>query len=629
MKYANIREGIFLERPNRFIAYVSLDGRREKVHVKNTGRCRELLQEGVTVWLEKSGNPSRSTAYDLVAVKKGSRIVNMDSTAPNKAAEEWLRAGGLYPDVEEVRPECTFGKSRFDFRLRLGAGASEGAGAEASESEKKKKETVWVEVKGVNLERDHAALFPDAPSERAVKHVEELVEARKEGYGAVLLFVVQMEGIKRFLPNMETQPEFAEALLRAQAAGVRILAMGCEVKADEMRISYEIPVLLPSLAQEQPLPEDTVTAVPDAEPPCTVPSHAAASYTAADIAPRLLPWYDEHKRQLPWRMSPTPYRVWISEIMLQQTRVEAVKPYFERFMEALPDIPALAAVSEERLLKLWEGLGYYSRARNLKKAACEIMERFSGVMPETVEELLTLPGIGPYTAGAISSIACGRPAPAVDGNVLRVMARLFMDGRDMANQTVKRSVEAELSAAIPTDRPGDFNQAMMEIGAMVCLPNGAPHCEECPLSAICMAHAAGKELDYPKKAPKKERTVDEKTVLVILDEKKAAFRKRPDTGLLAGLYELPSLEGKKKQAEVLTLMKEKGLNPIRIRKLPAAKHVFTHKEWHMTGYAVWVDELEPYEGGWEGLIFADRRGLDGIPVPSAFAAYMEYVKRNL
>ena len=170
---------------------------------------------------------------------------------------------------------------------------------------------------------------------------------------------------------------------------------------------------------------------------------------------------------------------------------------------------------------------------------------------------------------------------------------------------------------------------MMEIGAMVCLPNGAPHCGECPLAEVCMAHEEGRELDYPKKAPKKQRTVEEKTVLVILDERKAAFRKRPDTGLLAGMYELPALEGKKKQAEVLGLMKEKGLNPIRIRKLPAAKHIFTHKEWHMTGYAVWVDELEPYEGGWEGLIFADRRDLDEIPVPSAFAAYLDYVKSNM
>ncbi|HJC57785.1 MAG TPA: A/G-specific adenine glycosylase [Candidatus Eisenbergiella intestinipullorum] len=586
MKYHNIREGIFLERPNRFVAYVLLDGKREKVHVKNTGRCRELLQEGTPVYLEPCSGASRSTAYDLVAVKKGDRIVNMDSAAPNKAAEEWLRAGGLYADVREVRPECTFGSSRFDFRLRVGGPEEE--------------RTVWVEVKGVNLEQEGTALFPDAPSRRAVKHVEELAEAKKGGDGAVLLFVVQMEGIVRFMPNVQTQPEFAAALLAAKKAGVDILAMGCRVTEDGMELSDRIPVVLP-----------------------------AEKGSASHIASRLLPWYDEHKRQLPWRTHPTPYRVWVSEIMLQQTRVEAVKPYFERFMQELPDIAALAGVPQERLLKLWEGLGYYSRARNLKKAACEIMERFDGKMPEEAEELLTLPGIGPYTAGAISSIACGRPAPAVDGNVLRVMARLCMDERDMQSQAVKRSVEADLASVIPKDRPGDFNQAMMEIGATVCLPNGAPRCESCPLSGICMAHEAGRELDYPKKAPKKARVVEERTVFVILDEKKAAFRKRPDNGLLAGMYELPSVEGKKKQAEALSLLKEKGLAPIRIRKLPAAKHIFTHREWHMTGYAVWVDGLEPYEGGWEGLVFSDRSRVDELPVPSAFSAYLDYVKRNL
>ena len=170
---------------------------------------------------------------------------------------------------------------------------------------------------------------------------------------------------------------------------------------------------------------------------------------------------------------------------------------------------------------------------------------------------------------------------------------------------------------------------MMDIGATVCLPNGAPRCGFCPFAGICMAHTEGREQDFPKKAPKKKRTVEEKTVFVLLDEKKAAFRKRPAAGLLAGMYELPSAEGKKKQAEALSFLKEKGLHPIRIRKLPAARHIFTHKEWHMTGYAVWVDELEPYEGGWDGLIFADRDGLDRIPVPSAFAAYLDYVKRNL
>ena len=347
------------------------------------------------------------------------------------------------------------------------------------------------------------------------------------------------------------------------------------------------------------------------------------------IAPALLDWFRRNRRSLPFRDDPTPYHIWVSEIMLQQTRVAAALPYYERFVRELPDIPALAACPPERLDKLWEGLGYYRRVHSMQKAAQLVCRQYGGLLPASYDALLALPGIGPYTAGAIASIGFGLAVPAVDGNVLRVFARLYNDGGSITEPAVKKRFTARVMEHQPPDAPGDYNQALMELGATVCLPNGAPHCGECPLAEVCMAHEEGRELDYPKKAPKKQRTVEEKTVLVILDERKAAFRKRPDTGLLAGMYELPALEGKKKQAEVLGLMKEKGLNPIRIRKLPAAKHIFTHKEWHMTGYAVWVDELEPYEGGWEGLIFADRRDLDEIPVPSAFAAYLDYVKSNM
>ena len=204
MKYKDIVKGTFIERPNRFIAYVEIDGRQEKVHVKNTGRCRELLQKGVTVYLEKSGNPGRKTAYDLVAVEKGGLLVNMDSAAPNLAAGEWLASGGLLAPVKLIKPECTYGNSRFDFYV---------------ESEAVK---MWLEVKGVTLETQRTALFPDAPSLRALKHVEELIQAKENGYEAGILFVVQMEGIRRFTPNWETQPAFAQALERAQEAGVAI-----------------------------------------------------------------------------------------------------------------------------------------------------------------------------------------------------------------------------------------------------------------------------------------------------------------------------------------------------------------------------------------------------------------------
>ena len=195
------------------------------------------------------------------------------------------------------------------------------------------------------------------------------------------------------------------------------------------------------------------------------------------IVKPLLAWYDKGRRILPWRESPTPYHVWVSEIMLQQTRVEAVKPYYDRFMQELPDIEALAKVDEEKLLKLWEGLGYYNRARNLKKSAEKIVIDYEGQMPDSYEELVKLTGIGSYTAGAIASIAFGKPYPAVDGNVLRILARLRLDERDILDAGVKRAVETELLQVIPKDRPGDFNQALMELGAVVCVPNGMPKCD--------------------------------------------------------------------------------------------------------------------------------------------------------
>ena len=580
MQYKSIENAVFLERPNRFIAYVELNGKREKVHVKNTGRCRELLQEGTEVYLEKSDNPARTTAYDLVAVKKGDRVVNMDSAAPNAAAGEWLRQGGLHADTQQVKAEVRFGKSRFDFWVRT------------------EQKECWVEVKGVNLEKENVALFPDAPSERALKHVEELIAAAQQGYEAVLLFVVQMTGICRFEPNRETQPEFADALVRAKAAGVQILAKGCEVHPDRMVISYDIPVMLDEEEQS--------------------------------IAPLLLNWYDCNRRILPWREEPSPYRVWVSEIMLQQTRVEAVKPYFERFIARFPDISSLAKAPEEELLKLWEGLGYYNRVRNMKKAALEVMEHFGGEMPRRPEELLQLTGIGSYTAGAVASIANGIAVPAVDGNVLRVLARYRGDARDMANLKVRNSVEEYVQEQIPADRPGDFNQALMEIGAMVCLPNGTPKCENCPLHENCQAFRLGKQLEFPMKAAKAKRTVEAKTILLIQDGKKTAIRKRPDKGLLAGMYEFPSLEGKKTAEEVLNFLKDKGLDVIRIQELPAAKHIFTHKEWHMTGFAVRVDELKPFQGEWNGIFFADKEeSEEKYPIPSAFSAFTKYLKIRL
>ena len=338
----------------------------------------------------------------------------------------------------------------------------------------------------------------------------------------------------------------------------------------------------------------------------------------------LLRWYDGNKRILPWREKPTPYRVWVSEIMLQQTRVEAVKPYYERFMRALPEVAALSDAPEETLLKLWEGLGYYNRVRNLQKAARVVMECHGGEMPADFDALLALPGIGNYTAGAIASIAYGIPKPAVDGNVLRVLARVRADGRCISDEKVRRAVEAELEKAMPKDRPGDFNQAMMEIGACVCVPNGQPHCEQCPLSGICKARAEGTVLAYPRKEAKKARTTEEKTVLVIRDEGRVALRKRPSKGLLAGMYEFPCLSGKLPEREVIKYLSENGLKVLRILPMGETKHVFTHKEWHMQGFQVRVDELEKNASGGDTAdwIYVEPwETKENYPIPSAYDFY--------
>lgn len=576
MRYGDIVAAEFIERPNRFIAYVNLYGERTKVHVKNTGRCGELLRDHTKVYLEKNDSESRSTAYDLVAVDKDGRLVNMDSNAPNQVAGEWLRAGGLYSDVSLVKPETTFGNSRFDFYVESTSG-----------------KRAFVEVKGVTLERNGAAAFPDAPSERALKHVEELIEARRLGYEAYLLFVIQMKGVSFVEPNMDTQPAFGEALKRARRAGVRLLAYDCLVREDGLEMDAPVPVILDCLDR---------------------------------IAAPLLAWYDNGRRILPWREDPTPYHVWISEIMLQQTRVEAVKPYYDRFLQALPDIESLAATDDEKLLKLWEGLGYYNRARNLKKAAQILVSEYGGQMPDEYEKILSLPGIGSYTAGAIALIAFGKPHPAVDGNVLRILSRLRADDRDILQANVKKSVEEELLDVMPADRPGDFNQALMELGAMVCIPNGAPKCDLCPWNRLCLARAEGRTAELPQKAKKKPRSVEEKTILVIQDGERIVLRKRPEKGLLAGMYEFPSMEGYCSEERALAYLRKLGFSPLRIRKLPPAKHVFTHKEWHMKGYLVRVDELaRKGEGqGMQGFVFVDPgKTRTDYPIPSAFAVYAE------
>lgn len=347
------------------------------------------------------------------------------------------------------------------------------------------------------------------------------------------------------------------------------------------------------------------------------------------IVKPLLAWYDKGHRPLPWRENKDAYRIWVSEIMLQQTRVEAVIPYYLRFLQNFPDIASLAAAPEDLLLKCWEGLGYYSRVRNMQKAAVTVMEEYNGQMPATWEELQKLSGIGSYTAGAVASIAFCQPVPAVDGNVLRILSRLRMDGEYITLPAVKKRVESELLTVMPKDRPGDFNQAMMELGATVCIPNGEPKCSVCPWNIFCLSRENNCTGEYPKREEKKKRKIENKTVLILKEGENIAIEKRPPKGLLAGLYQFPLLEGHRKEEEVIDHLKESGMQSVRIEKLPASTHIFTHKEWHMIAYAVRVDELEEHKMQ-ENLQFIHPEKIQKeYPIPSAFAAYTDYIYMNV
>ncbi len=331
--------------------------------------------------------------------------------------------------------------------------------------------------------------------------------------------------------------------------------------------------------------------------------------------PSLLSWYEQVRRPLPFRESPTPYRVWVSEIMLQQTRIEAVLPHFAAFMAAFSTVADLANADDEHLLKLWEGLGYYSRAKNLKKAAIEICNAYGGELPADFEQLRALPGIGDYTAGAIASIAYGLPVPAGDGNVLRVFSRLLCYDTDVLSTKGRRELTEAVKAVLPETAPGAFNEAVMELGETVCLPNTAPLCDSCPLAAVCAAHKAKRETDFPVRIKKTARHVEKRTVLVAIQNKKVLLCKRPNKGLLAGLYELPNVEGNsdaKALAETFGLTLESEPQP-----LPTAKHLFSHVEWQLSGFSAVVSGNPPANGR-----FVTAKELrNDTALPSAFKVY--------
>ncbi len=304
----------------------------------------------------------------------------------------------------------------------------------------------------------------------------------------------------------------------------------------------------------------------------------------------LLPWYETNRRELPWRGDKEPYHIWLSEIMLQQTRVEAVKGYYARFLDKLPTVEALAKADDELLHKLWEGLGYYSRVRNLKKAATIIMQELGGKFPTEYLQVRALPGIGDYTAGAICSIAFNQPTPAVDGNVLRVISRLTDDATPIDLPAYKKQVQEKLTKVYP-EQAGDFTQALMELGATVCGPNRKPDCDNCPCKDFCLGKKTGSTEHLPIKTPKKARKVQEMTVFILNCGDRFALEKRPKEGLLAGLWQFPNLPEKMDTGEVLEKLAEMGLRPKELHRQVERKHIFTHITWQMRGYYLSVKEM--------------------------------------
>ena len=348
-----------------------------------------------------------------------------------------------------------------------------------------------------------------------------------------------------------------------------------------------------------------------------------------NISPALLNWFYANHRILPFRSDPTPYHVWLSEIMLQQTRVSAALPYYERFLAALPDIPALAACEEEKLHKLWEGLGYYSRVRNLQKAAKIVCEQYGGELPADYDALRALPGIGDYTAGAIASISFGLPVPAVDGNVLRVFSRLYNDDGLITDPKVKRAFTARAMEHQPPAAPGDYNQALMELGALVCVPNGAPLCEQCPLAHLCQARAAGTALSLPRKAAPKARRIEPVTLAVVRSPAGVLLQQRPEKGLLAGLWqpvlwENETLTPDEARARLAAL----GVTctPDAAKALRPAKHIFSHIEWQMQGYLFAADT----QSAPAGCVWASPEQLAAeYTLPGAFKAYKKLLASAL
>lgn len=347
------------------------------------------------------------------------------------------------------------------------------------------------------------------------------------------------------------------------------------------------------------------------------------------VIPAFLSWYELHHRMLPWRVNPTPYRIWISEIMLQQTRIEAVIPHYHAFLQRMPNVRALAEISEEELLKFWEGLGYYSRARNLQKAAKQLIADGQEELPHSYDALRKLSGIGEYTAGAIASIAFQEPVPAVDGNVMRVLSRLTGCDEDVLTPKGKRTFTEIAASLLPHHAPGTFNQAMMELGETVCLPNTVPKCNRCPFSEVCYAHLRQKTDSLPVRKKLKARKIEPRTVFVAVTAEnppRIVLHKRAADGLLGGLYEFPNADGALTEKAANGWLNAQGFATQAVYPLQSAKHIFTHLEWHMDGYFAKVTcDMPP-----ENYRFVTKEELFAqYAVPSAFRVYLQFVEKNI
>lgn len=319
----------------------------------------------------------------------------------------------------------------------------------------------------------------------------------------------------------------------------------------------------------------------------------------------LLEWYDIHKRPLVFRQNKDPYAIWVSEIMAQQTRIEAMLQYFERFIETYPDIMALSQADDEMLNRLWQGLGYYSRVRNMKKAAVVCVEQYDGKMPDTKRELEKLPGIGAYTAGAIASIAFDENVSAVDGNVIRVFSRLYNITGDVKKTSVRKEIENLVDASLPGSKYiSDYNQALMELGALVCIPKN-PRCEICPVKNHCISLREGDPSSLPMMKQTKARRIEKKTLYIQVSKDKIRLVKRPDTGLLAGLYGFD-------ETKPDYIIKSTELKPY--------THIFSHVEWHMEGQLVWVDTEDD-------TFYSIDEIEKKIAIPTAFQPFYKQTKQ--